>query len=428
MINSICFIESVATGPDYIGAVPIEIELTPKKVFCSGSIDTILVSIGDSVMGKVSDMLMGLQELQTYTRTLLQTKQSKNYPAIRSNLNLYQTKLEDKEIKIKSELQKLLPAIKGRKDGKNEKDLMKILNEFNRSPFNKIKSTTFLDSRGLEIKALGLMMKDLDSSTQTNFEIADYKEPTKVALMMKYGKVVRFSVNILQSEQITKEFLRGSISTQGGFWYNDDEKASSLGNQKSLFTTFMAVNKDASKVGFLIEINLRNESQPFEVTVKEKGIKTGDFIIPDKPKTPNLLSYTDKQFKLSIENPKNNWITKFFVVYWKLVDGVKGGMKKEFIFSNTASTNVTIKGLTPLTIYQYKLVHFTEFGVSPSSEFNQVITSPCSEPINLKLGKVTANFLLVSWSMPVCGNAIQIDRFKVMLKGNLKILISYNIE
>ena len=371
-------------------------------------------------MGKVSGMLMGLQELQTYTLTLLQTKQSKNYPAIRENLNLYKIKLEDKEIKIKSELQELLPAIKGRKDGKNEKDLMLLLSEHNTSPFNTIKSTEFLDSRGLEIKALSLLMEDLDSSTQKNFEIADYKEPTKAALMLNYRKVVRLSVNILQSEQVTKRFLEGN-STQTGFWYNDDKKASALGYQKNLFKQFKTANKESSEVGFLIDINLRDEIKPFLVSVRENGIKIGDFIIPGKPKTPNMLSHTDKQFKLSIENPNNKWITKCSVNMWRLIDGVKGGIRKEFVFSDLSGTNVTIKGLTPLTTYEFHIVYHTNFGNSPSSEVSQVTTLPCSEPKNLKLDEVSENLLLISWSIPVCGNAIQIDRYQFTLKGNFTI-------
>ena len=100
------------------------------------------------------------------------------------------------------------------------------------------------------------------------------------------------------------------------------------------------------------------------------------------------------------------------------MDGVKGGIKDEFVFSNLSVTNVTIKGLTPLTTYEFQIVYHTDFGVSPPSEVSQVTTSPCSEPKNLKLDEVTANLLLVSWSVPVCGNAIQIEKYKVTLKGN----------
>ena len=198
--------ESIATGPDFNGAVPVEIELTPIKEFCSGA-DNILVNIGDSVMGKVSEMLMDLQGLDTYIRTLLGTKPANIYPAVRSNLNLYKTHLADKELKIKEKLQELLPAVKGRTNGKSEKDLVDLIKDYNLSPFNNIKSRLFLDSRNLEIKALNVLMKDLDTSIQDNFEIADYKEPHKAALLLKYSKIVQFSVNILQSKKVTQAFL-----------------------------------------------------------------------------------------------------------------------------------------------------------------------------------------------------------------------------
>ena len=80
-----------------------------------------------------------------------------------------------------------------------------------------------------------------------------------------------------------------------------------------------------------------------------------------------------------------------------------------------------------MTTYEFKIVYHTNFGVSPSSEVSQITTSPCSEPKNLKLDEVSENALLVSWSVSVCGNAIQIDRYKVTLKGNLKNLISYYV-
>ena len=233
-------------------------------------------------MEKVSDMLMDLQGLDTYIRTLLETKPANIYPAVRSNLNLYKTHLADKELKIKEKLQELLPAVKGRTNGKSEKDLIDLINNYNLSPFNKIKSRIFLDSRNLEIKALNLLIKDLDTSTQDNFEIADYKEPNKAALLLKYPKIVQFSVNILQSKKVTQAFLSGGNSTQSTFWYNDNAKASNLGHQKRLFKNFVAVNKDSKKVGYLISLNVRNEIQPVEMNADVRGIKMGgDFVIPD---------------------------------------------------------------------------------------------------------------------------------------------------
>ena len=165
------------------------------KEFCSGA-DAILVNIADSVMDKVSDMLVNLKGLETYIRTLLETRPAKIYPVVASNLNLYQRNLADKDLKIKGKLQELLPAVKARKNGKSEKDLMNLIKDYNLSPFNNIKSRIFLDSRTLEIKALNLLMKGLDSSTQDNFEIADYKNPNQASLLLNYRKTVKFSVYI----------------------------------------------------------------------------------------------------------------------------------------------------------------------------------------------------------------------------------------
>ena len=119
--------------------------MTPLKEFCSGA-DAILVNIADSVMDKVSDMLVNLKGLETYIRTLLETRPAKIYPAVASNLNLYRTKLTDKNLRIKEKLQELLPAVKARTNGKSEKDLMDLIKDYNLSPFNKIKSRIFLDS------------------------------------------------------------------------------------------------------------------------------------------------------------------------------------------------------------------------------------------------------------------------------------------
>ena len=367
-------------------------------------------------MDKVSDMLVNLKGLETYIRTLLETRPAKIYPVVASNLNLYQRNLADKDLKIKGKLQELLPAVKARKNGKSEKDLMNLIKDYNFSPFNNIKSRIFLDSRSLEIKALNLLMKDLDSSKQENFEIADYKNPNKASLFLKYRKVVEFSVNILQPESVTKAFLSGN-STKSTFWYNDNAKASALGEQKTLFENFIAANR-FREIGYLISINKRNETVPITMHAIKGGkrIGNGDFIIPDFPKKLRLVNRADNQITIEFDNPNNRWVTNFYVEYWRLIDGAKQNKSIEFQLSDNSINNATISALKPLTTYQLRVILKTEFGVSPSSEM-QVTTTPCSEPKNIRLGTVTENSLEILWSIPVCGVGIKVDTYKVTLKG-----------
>ena len=234
-------------------------------------------------MNKVSEMLVELNSLDTYIRTLLETRPAKIYPAVASNLNLYHKSLADKELKIKGKLQELLPDVKARMNGKSEKNLIHLVQDYNLSPFNKVKSRIFLDSRSLEIKALSLLMEDLDTSTQKNFEISKDNNPNQPALFLKYSKIIEFSISILPSESVTKAFLSGTNSSKSPFWYNDKTKARALGYQKYLFKNFISANKESKEIGYLITMNKRNETKPITMNALKFGKQIDDFIIPDYP-------------------------------------------------------------------------------------------------------------------------------------------------
>ena len=348
---------------------------------------------------------------------MLETRPAKIYPAVASNLNLYKKILVDEDLKIKEKLQKLLPAVKARTNRKSEKDLINLISDYNLSPFNYIKSRIFLDSRSLEIKALKMLMEDLDSSTQVNFEIADYKNPKQASLFLKYRKTIEFSVHILQSESVTKAFLSGTNSSSSAFWYHDPVKASSLGHHKYLFKNFIAANKKIKEVGYLLSIKKRDEKDPVKMNARKFGKQIGDFIIPDFPEKPILISRADNQFTVGVNNTQNPWVTKFYVEYWRWIDGADQSVTMEFQFLSSGINNAIIRNLQPLTTYEYKTVYFTEFGLSPSSEINKVTTTPCSEPKNIRLGTVTENSLNISWNIPVCGVGIKTDTYKITLSG-----------
>ena len=382
-----------------------------------------MTTISDSVMNKVSEMLVELNSLDTYIRTLLETRPAKIYPAVASNLNLYHKSLADKELKIKGKLQELLPDVKARMNGKSEKNLIHLVQDYNLSPFNKVKSRIFLDSRSLEIKALSLLMEDLDTSTQKNFEISKDNNPNQPALFLKYSKIIEFSISILPSESVTKAFLSGTNSSKSPFWYNDKTKARALGYQKYLFKNFISANKESKEIGYLITMNKRNETKPITMNALKFGKQIDDFIIPDYPEKPFLVSRKNSQISIKVNNPRNPWVTKFYVEYWRSVDGAEQSVRVEFQFSDSGNIT-TVKNLQPLTTYEFRVVHFTEFGVSPPSEINQVTTTPCSEPKNIRLGTVTENSLEILWNTPVCEAGIKTDTYKTTLYG-MKSPISF---
>ena len=96
--------------------------------------DAILVNIADSVIGKVSKMLVSLKDLDTYVQALLETSPAKIYPAVASNLNHYCLQLTEKTLKMKENLQTLFPAVKAETNGKSEQDLINIIQDYNLLP------------------------------------------------------------------------------------------------------------------------------------------------------------------------------------------------------------------------------------------------------------------------------------------------------
>uniref|UniRef100_A0A7M5XEN6 Chitin-binding type-2 domain-containing protein n=1 Tax=Clytia hemisphaerica TaxID=252671 RepID=A0A7M5XEN6_9CNID len=125
-----------AQPPDYVNAVPVEVQLTPIQDFCDAT-DTILVSIGDSLTQQTAEMLSHFNVLSMEINTLLDSGPAFKYPVIRENLNLYKIKLNSKLLKIKEKLQTLLPDIRAGKEG--AKELNNLLVENNESPFEFVK-------------------------------------------------------------------------------------------------------------------------------------------------------------------------------------------------------------------------------------------------------------------------------------------------
>lgn len=417
--------ELTAKGPDYTDAVPIKVQLTPLSEYCDAS-NAILASIGESAMTAVSKALEELEFLEMKVNTLLRTNPAILYPAVKENLVLYKTHLQKYQIEFKGKLQQLLPAIRGRTDGKSEEDLLKLLIEYKKSPLEKAKSVEYLLKREREITAINYLTEGFNTASQENFDIADYKRANGVRLLINYRKVIILSVNILLSPQVTQNFLAGKKINESNFWYEHNPSVGLLGRQKSLFKSFAMANKNSKDYAFFIQITKRDPNA-FSVSAQYDGVSDPKpFVTPDIPVKPIPVSHSHNSFAIKVERPTateiiNSWVTKFHVEYWRLTDGPTNGMKRQtFDFSKT--TVAIIINLQPLTMYQYRIVHYTEFGLSPVSEISDVTTTPCSEPANLKLKTTLEQSLSFSWDAPIAvGAGITIDGYKATLYAANKI-------
>ena len=348
--------------------------------------------------------------------TLLSSIPAYDYPAIRENLNLHKVKLTSRILEVKEKLQTLLPDIRAGKEG--EKELIQLLGDINDSPFEYEKSEMFLSSRGLEIRALNLLVEGFDEYSLNNFRAADYKQPTRAHIMMNHDRVVIFDVNILQSKEVTEKFLKNE-KVNSSFWYHNDIKASDLGKQRKLFKNFLEANQNSDKYGFLISVNLRNENQPIAIKAKTSGrAEEREFIIPDKPTPPILVSKSYDSFIITVEKPKNFWVTGFKIDYWRVTEDQAEARSLKHTFDLDSTMNISVSELNPLTTYEYRLQHVTEYGLSPASEVHKITTRPSSEPSMLKSTLITDSSIKISWDAPLyIGKGIQISSYRAVIEG-----------
>ena len=98
--------------PDYENAAKMQMMLTPIRQFCDKS-TTILLEISEGLLNSVTKMLDELEQTTLKAKTLSQRDVVKRYPPLGHTINLFMTRIDEFVLKIKGELQSILPRIRG---------------------------------------------------------------------------------------------------------------------------------------------------------------------------------------------------------------------------------------------------------------------------------------------------------------------------
>ena len=90
----------------------MQMMLTPIRQFCDQSV-TILLEISEGLLNSVTKMLDELEQTTLKAKTLSQRDVVKRYPPLGHTINLFLTRIDEFALKIKGELQSILPRIRG---------------------------------------------------------------------------------------------------------------------------------------------------------------------------------------------------------------------------------------------------------------------------------------------------------------------------
>ena len=404
----------LGTEPKYERSSKIKMQLTPITTYCKKK-DVLLVGISDQLINEVSITLEKFGSIKSKVNTLLASRPAVDFQAVKKNLDIFKLDLKLSESKFKSKLQDILPKIKGGGAGSSETDLIKLLNCYNLSPYNKEKSARFLGRRNREIQAIQFVLNLFRNSKASNIKVVDFESANDVENLLAKTFVVVFKVNILQPKTITESFINGTEVDEEDFWFNVDEDIGKVGQKVRLFRDFAEENKNAIQSAYLVKIAEAQE-QPIQILAKQYGAEfSSNFVIPPSPKKLAAIHRSYDSITFAVTKPNNKWITNLEILYWEYIPGETNGIHtKQY---NDFGT-IHVGKLKPATIYEFKMRYITLMGYSPASNpSDPIVTAPCSEPTDLRVVDRSSSSIKISWSPPShVGKGIVIRDYKVTIE------------
>ena len=250
----------------------------------------------------------------------------------------------------------------------------------------------------------------------SNIKVVDFESANDVQNLLSKTYVVVFEVNVLQPKTVTDSFINGLEVNETNFWFNTDEDIGAVGQQVRLFRKFAEENGNANDSAYLVKIT-NAKQDPVHIYAQKDGVTiTSNFVIPSRPPKPGASTRSYDSITFLVAKPNNTWITKLEIRYWDFVLGEsKGASTKQYHDFGS----IYVGELEPATIYQFKMRYITVMGASPASKpSDPIVTTPCSEPTNLRIDDISSSGVKIRWSPPdYVGKGIVMSDYKVTIES-----------
>ncbi|CRK87824.1 CLUMA_CG001612, isoform A [Clunio marinus] len=139
-----------------------------------------------------------------------------------------------------------------------------------------------------------------------------------------------------------------------------------------------------------------NPSHPIDLLVQD---------VPEAPSRPMITGFTSRSVNLSwaqVQDPKNAPVTNFILEIRIGESGEWDQLSK--LHTNTSNTSHQITGLSPFTIYSFRVLAVNSLGISlPSKESYYIVTLrevPVGKPVMTIAHNTSSNSIYLSWKPP----------------------------
>ncbi|KAL5284294.1 PTPRZ1.2 family protein, partial [Megaselia abdita] len=127
--------------------------------------------------------------------------------------------------------------------------------------------------------------------------------------------------------------------------------------------------------------------------------------VPDPPERPLIISFTSRSVNLSWANsqdPRNAPVSHFII---ETRVGENGPWdQNQQIYTRTNATTYQVTGLTPFTVYSFRILAVNKLGVSPPSKESYYIftlrEAPTGKPVTTTAHNTSSTSIFISWKPP----------------------------
>ena len=332
-------------APRYPNAVKLYMRLTPIERFCRAH-DKMLVGISNNIVHSFLIMFDEIEKTNLKAKTLLMADSVMRFSPLKMVINTFINKLNKFQLKLKDDLQIILPNI--RMGSGSERELIEILTNYRKSPFNYASCNNFLNTRQHEIEMIDHIIKP-ERFQGTDVQILNYEHTN---IFFNKPLIVMIKFNILPNLTIVNDFLEGKQVDESKSWFYKPEVVGAMGKEFKSYMDFASANKDSKNRGYLVA--MYNSKKPLvNVYVQEEGkVLSPNFSFPQLPPKMTKSSNTYNSIQFSIKKPNDIWIKGVLVTYRKQLRGERD-KQQEFTFTQENTTNILITGLSPNQMYRF---------------------------------------------------------------------------
>ena len=371
-------------------AVPLYVYLLPLATLKSEAAQ-ILLKISNAAVNKVSRYF---DEFDGYIRICndnAQSKVSAIFPQVKAEFNTLKLRIEEFRTRFQAEISKLLPKIRGGEAA--ERDLLKIFNRKERSPFNKGNLQKWINLKKNKVAFLQEIIKHLSN----NLKFVSSEELDQKMIDPNVDYMIIFVVILFRKEDTYLSSLRNYLKT-----YNVSDSKIEEPWYKENDTVHITISDQIRTLNNALKYHINNKKVSFHgtmeyMTTKDDPVKGSFFDLIDKTRRSKIQKYLFPVWTKKEQNGRpssfgNKTHSDISIKWHKPMIGANSVEKYKIYYTREANKNgplsswhveETSKGrttknicdLAPNTTYVFIMEAWCIFGICYRSNVSEPITT-----------------------------------------------------